>query len=113
MRTVIPLPAPQDVRKRLKRLARDAALSSMEGFASRMRRPAPPPTYSFLAVAVGAVALGAFAIGALAIGRLAIGRATAGDISVRRARIGRLEVDDLVVRNLTVVDRSPGSASGP
>ena len=49
---------------------------------------------------MGALALGAFALGAVAIGALAIGR-----ISVGRARLGRVEIDDLVVRRLTVLDR--------
>ena len=48
-----------------------------------------------LVLAFGALAVGAVAVGALAIGRLA----------VRNARFGRLEVDDLVVRRLSVLER--------
>ena len=48
---------------------------------------------------VGALALGAMAIGALAIGALAIGK-----LAIGRARIRRLEIDELVVRNLDVLD---------
>ena len=57
---------------------------------------------------VGALALGAIAVGAFAIGALAIGRLTVGRASVRRARFGRLEVDDLVVRRVSVLEPARG-----
>ena len=50
---------------------------------------------ALLAFAVGAVAIGALAIGSLAIGRLAVGR----------VRLRAVEIDSLVVRRLTVLDR--------
>lgn len=50
---------------------------------------------AMLAFAVGAVAIGALAIGSLAIGRLAIGR----------VKLREVEIDTLVVRRLTVLDR--------
>lgn len=45
-------------------------------------------------VAIGAGAIGAMAIGALAIGRLYVGT----------ARFKRLEIDELVVRKLTILE---------
>ncbi len=49
--------------------------------------------------ALGAAALGALAIGAMAVGALAIGRLVVG-----HARFGKLEIDELVVRKLTVLE---------
>ena len=51
------------------------------------------------AQAVGALALGAVALGAIALGAVAIGR-----LAIDRARIRRLEIDELVVRNVRVLD---------
>ncbi len=49
---------------------------------------------ALLTLATGAAALGFMAIGALAIGRLVVGE----------ARFKRLEIDELVVRKLTLLD---------
>ena len=55
--------------------------------------------------ATGAAVLGALAVGALAVGVVAIGALAIGRLAVRHARFGRLEVDDLVVRRLSVLER--------
>ncbi|MDO8911379.1 MAG: hypothetical protein Q8N10_01125 [Phenylobacterium sp.] len=58
--------------------------------------------------AVGAVAFGAFAVGALALGVLSIGYLAVGGLALGRGHIKHLEIDDLVVRKLTIVDGKPG-----
>ena len=62
--------------------------------------PRPLNTSAFLAAAAGALAVGAVAVGAIAIGRLAI-----GSLALGRGRIRRLEIDELIVRDLRVIER--------
>jgi hypothetical protein len=54
---------------------------------------------------VGAFALGALALGAVAIGALAVGRLSVGRLAVRGARLGKVEIDQLLVRKLTVLEQ--------
>jgi hypothetical protein len=70
----------------------------------------PPLAQAHGAVAHGATAtgssiMGALALGALAIGALAIGALAIGRLNVRHARFGRLEIDELVVRRLSLPKR--------
>ncbi len=65
----------------------------------RFGLPTPGSPQALTAVALAATALGALAIGALAIGALAIGR-----LAVGKARFRHLEIDDLIVRRLTVLE---------
>ena len=60
----------------------------------------PLPSLPRLAGAVAMVAMGAVAVGALAIGTLAIGR-----LAVGHARFRRLEVDELIIRKVTTLER--------
>jgi hypothetical protein len=57
---------------------------------------------SVVVAAVGAVAVGARAIGALAVGALAIGK-----LGVGPARFERVEIDELIVRKLTILEETP------
>jgi hypothetical protein len=78
----------------------------------RLQKTLTPPTARIAGAlgwgAVGGIAIGSLALGAIAVGAFAIGRLSVGGLSVRRARFRRVEIDDLVVRRLTVLDdRSP------
>ena len=74
--------------------------------ASRVRAPMQsPPSNGWRGKADaslserGTASTAALAVGALGVGTLAIGR-----LAIGRARIRRLEIDELVVRNLRVID---------
>ena len=69
--------------------------------------PVAKPASATGVQARGATVMGAFAVGALAIGRLAIKRAAIEQLAVRGASLGRVEIDELVVRRLTVLEREP------
>jgi hypothetical protein len=53
---------------------------------------------------VGALAIGATAIGALSVGALAIGALAVGRFRLRDGHVTRLEIDELIVRRLTVLE---------
>ncbi len=54
---------------------------------------------------IGALALGGLAVGALAIGAMVIGSLGIGRLNIRSAKLGKVEIDDLIVRRLTVLER--------
>lgn len=84
---------------RLSRRARSLANVRRHQRRDQLRRVAS----ALGAMAVGAVAVGALAIGAVAIGRLVIGR----------ARVRRLEIDELVVRRMTLPDQGSDERPKP
>ncbi len=57
---------------------------------------------SLVAGSLGAVAVGAFTIGAFAAGVFVIAK-----LKVAAGRFERLEIDELIVRKLTIVEESP------
>jgi hypothetical protein len=52
----------------------------------------------------GALAIGASAIGALSVGALAVGVLAVGRFRLRDGRVKRLEIDELIVRRLTILE---------
>ena len=70
------------------------------GRAHMVNAPKPLNSSAIAAAVLGAVAVGAVAVGAIAIGRLAI-----GSLALGRGRIRRLEIDELIVRDLRVIER--------
>jgi hypothetical protein len=62
---------------------------------------------SFGAASVAAGALGAFAAGAFTIGAFAAGVFVISKLKVATGRFERLEIDELIVRKLTIVEETP------
>ncbi len=74
---------------------------------SRSASTASAGTVSAGAASVGSLAAGSFAVGALAVGAFAIGAAAVGALAIGRLFIGKshiktLEIDNLIVRRLTL-----------
>jgi len=71
----------------------------------RRSSPIAIPLVASGPTALALVSVGALAVGALAIGALAIGAMAIGKLRIGRARFKSVEIDELIVRRLTVVDQ--------